>query len=79
MKSACDLIATCGEFKSVPQRQHSLVRLFYWRGVRLIQQSSVVQLQSHHRNKPDLRPVSLCVCLEVEAAGRLGFPVEGVG
>ena len=57
----------------------TLVCFFYWQGVRLIQQSSVVQLQSHHRNKPDIRPVSLCVCLEVEAEGRLGFPVEGVG
>ena len=56
----------------------TLVCLFYWRGVRLIQQSSVVQLQSHHTNKPDLRPVSLCVYIEVEAEGRLDFPVEGV-
>ena len=35
---------------------------------------------SHHWDKPHLRPLALCVSLEVEAEGRVGVPVvEGVG
>ena len=46
----------------------------------------LIQLQrgaasvSHHWNKPHLRPLELCVSLEVEAEGRVGVPVvERVG
>ena len=35
---------------------------------------------SHHWDKPHLRPLALCVSLEVEAEGRVGVPmVERVG
>ncbi len=35
---------------------------------------------SHHWDKPHLRPLVLCVSLEVEAEGRVGVQVvEGVG
>ena len=35
---------------------------------------------SHHWDKPHLRPLALCVSLEVEAEGREGVPVvERVG
>ena len=35
---------------------------------------------SHHWDKPNLRPLALCVSLEVEAVGRVGVQVvEGVG
>ena len=35
---------------------------------------------SHHWDKPHLRPLELCVSLEVEAEGRVGVPVvERVG
>ena len=33
MKSACDLIATCGELKSVTQRQHYAGLCFFTGGV----------------------------------------------
>ena len=46
----------------------------------LIQLQCSAASASHHWDKPHLRPLELCVSLEVEAEGRVGVPVvERVG